>query len=172
MNRVRLKRRYKHQSNCNNPSDVLLMTANCVLMSWQQWPSPCWDDHTATESLKLGLQRAVRIIANCFQSSITRLLASPSIRSVMFVLLRNTNLMAWFMKCKCSVETQRRVKFISTLVWFPKGAVQGNVISGLWVHIFTSLLVSQFNIPVLQRTSSTISYEGRSAVNRKVETDR
>jgi hypothetical protein len=46
-------------------------------------------------NLKLGLQHVIRITAiQWLQSSITRLLASPSIRSVMFVLPRNTNLMA------------------------------------------------------------------------------
>jgi len=46
------------------------------------------------------------------------------------------------MKCKCSVENQRRVKFTSTLVWFPMVTVGGNAVAGLFVQISIFLFLS------------------------------
>jgi len=45
------------------------------------------------------------------------------------------------MKCKCSVENQRRVKFTSTLVWFPMVTVGGNAVAGHVVQIYIFLFL-------------------------------
>lgn len=141
------------------------LPANYVLMSWEHYGRL---QPPFTTDLKLGLQHVIRITTiQWLQSSITRLLASPSIRSVMFVLPRNTNLMAWFMKCKCSVENRRRVKFTSTLVWFPMVTVVGNAVAGLSVQICVFLFLSLiFNsgFTAKEKTSLTPKQRGEGMI--------